>query len=168
VTVLGGSEARDQREVDGLVGMAIFLGATTMLFAGFLLAYVVLRAQAPAWPPPGTSPFPTAAAGANSLLLLAATLFLRRGRAHAALVLGIGFVVAQVVLWRHLVIAHLGPGAGTLGDTFFTLSVLHALHVVGGLAALAVRHRTPGRALTLYWDFVLVVWLVVLIVVCVL
>lgn len=158
----------DRRETDSVVGMAIFLGATAMLFAGFLLAYAVLRAQAPSWPPPGTPAFPTLAAGANSLLLVAATLALRRGRVSGALLLGAAFVVGQTLLWRHLVAGHLGPGAGTLGDTFFALSVLHALHVVGGLVALAVRRRRPHRAIALYWDFVLVVWLVIFVAVCVL
>jgi cytochrome c oxidase subunit III len=165
VTALPASE---RQKVDSVVGMAIFLGATAMLFAAFLLAYAVLRAQAPAWPPPGTPPFPAVTAGANSLLLLAAAVALRRGHTHAALAAGGGFVVGQVLLWRHLVAAHLGPGAGPLGDAFFALSVLHAVHVTGGLVALAVRRRAPSRALTLYWDFVLAVWAVIFVAVCVL
>jgi len=160
--------AAGRRETDRVVGVAIFLGATTMLFAAFLLAYAVLRAEAPAWPPVGTPPFPRAAAGANTLLLLAATLCLRAGRARAALALGAGFVVVQALLWRHLVAAHLGPGAGLMGDVFFALSALHALHVLAGLVALAaVRARRP-RAVTLYWDFVLGVWIVIFLAVCVL
>ena len=160
--------ASPRREVDGVVGMAIFLGATTMLFAGFLLAYAVLRAQAPAWPPPGTPPFPIAAAGANSLLLFAATLVLRRGSPRIALVLGAGFVLGQAALWRHLVAGHLGPGAGALGDVFFALSVLHALHVVAGLVALLVTRKRRSRALALYWDFVLGAWVVIFVSVCLL
>jgi cytochrome c oxidase subunit 3 len=157
-----------RRQVDGMVGTAIFLGATTMLFAAFLLAYAVLRGQAAAWPPPGTPPFPAVAAGANSLWLVAAAVALRRRWPYVALGAGAAFIVGQVLLWRHLVAAHLGPGAGTLGDTFFALSVLHAVHVTGGLIALAIRRRGPPRALTLYWDFVLALWLVVFIAVCVL
>src|SRR3989337_2269930 len=34
------------------VGMLIFLGAETMLFAGFVTAYLVFRLGAPVWPPP--------------------------------------------------------------------------------------------------------------------
>lgn len=34
------------------VGMLIFLGAETMLFAGFVAAFVVFRLSAPVWPPP--------------------------------------------------------------------------------------------------------------------
>ena len=77
-------------------------------------------------------------------------------------------MVVQALLWRHLVAAHLGPGAGLMGDVFFALSALHALHVLAGLVALAaVRARRP-RAVTLYWDFVLGVWIVIFLAVCVL
>jgi heme/copper-type cytochrome/quinol oxidase subunit 3 len=37
------------------VGMAIALGAVAMSFAGVLLSYAIVRAQAPLWPPPGES-----------------------------------------------------------------------------------------------------------------
>ena len=55
-----------------------------MLFAALLLAYAVVRAQAPAWPPAGTPPFPRGAAGGNGLVLLAAGFALRRARSHGS------------------------------------------------------------------------------------
>ena len=156
----------DRRQVDGLVGLAIFLGATTMLFAGLLLAYAVLRAQAIAWPPPGTPPFPTAAAGAVGLLLVGASVALRAARPGVALACGAAFLAGQIGLWRHLVAAHLGPGAGPLGGVFFALTGFHALHVAAGLVVLvAARARRP-RLATIYWDFVLAVWLVIYVAVC--
>ena len=157
-----------RRQIDGMVGLAIFLGATAMLFAAMLFAYAVVRAQAPAWPPPGTPPFPRGAAGACGLLLIAASLSLRAGRARVALVLGAAFLTAQAALWRHLVAVHLGPGTGALGDVFVALTAFHALHVLGGLVALVATGGRPLRALTLYWDFVLVVWAVLYVAVCVL
>lgn len=162
-----GSQA-ERRRIDGLVGLAIFLGATTMLFAALLLAYAVLRAQAVSWPPPGTPPFPRLGAGAVGVLLVAACLCLRAARPRLALACGAAFLVGQVALWRHLVSAHLGPGAGPLGDVFFALTGFHALHVAAGLIVLAgagARARRP-RLVTLYWDFVLAVWLVIYAAVC--
>ena len=165
-----------RREVDAAVGLMIFLGAVAMLFAALLLAYAVLRTQAIAWPPPGTPEFPRGGAAANGLLLVAVSVALRgaarrRALTVAALALGVGFLIAQVVLWRQLVATRLGPGAGAFGDVFFALSALHGLHVAGGLIALAttVRPAAPARRLrltTLYWDFLLVVWLVVYVAVC--
>jgi len=123
-----------RRELNGAVGLVVFLGTLAMLFAAMLFAYAVVRLQAPSWPPPGTPAFPQGGAAANGLLLLATSFGLRaatrrRGWAVGALALGTGFLVAQIVLWRQLVTARLGPGAGALGDVFFALSALHAVHV---------------------------------------
>jgi len=162
-----------RREIDASVGLFIFLGATAMLFAALLLAYAILRAEAPVWPPAGTPPFPRGAATANTAVLLAAALALRsarstgrRGLAFAAFGLGTTFLILQGALWRHLAATHLGPSAGALGDVFFALSVFHALHVLGGVIALAVTRARRLRLLTTYWDFVLVVWVVIYVAVC--
>lgn len=155
-----------RREVDAQVGLVIFLGATAMLFAALLLAYAIVRAQASVWPPAGAPPFPRTAAGASTLALVAASLALRRGSAGLALGMGAAFLAAQAALWHHLVAIRLGPGAGALGEVFFALSVLHAAHVLGGLVALAWAGPRRWRLLTLYWDFVLAVWLVIYLAVC--
>jgi cytochrome c oxidase subunit III len=164
-----------RHEVDATVGLLVFLGATAMLFAALLLAYAILRAEAPVWPPAGTPPFPRGAATVNTAVLLAAGLALRAARAtgrhglaFAGLALGAAFLVLQVALWRHLAATHLGPSAGPLGDVFFALSVLHALHVLGGLVALALTRARRLRLLTTYWDFVLAVWIVIYVAVCLL
>jgi cytochrome c oxidase subunit III len=162
-----------RRELDGRVGLIVFLAATTMLFAALLLAYAILRAQAGAWPPAGAARFPRATAGANTLALIAAGALLRRARATGArpwlagaAVLGAAFLGFQAVLWRHLVFAKLGPGSGPLGDAFFALSMLHAAHVMGGVVALAIIGMRRISTLVLYWDFVTVAWLVVYVAVC--
>ena len=177
------SEARlnGANGANSAVGMAVFLGACAMLFAALLFAYALLRAQATAWPPPGTPPFPRGAAASNGLLLIAAGFALRRARARgpawAAGALGLGtlFLLMQATLWGRLVAAHLGPGTGALGDAFFALSAFHALHVLGGLVAIAVLLRSRAhpelrarrqRLATIYMDFVAVVWLVIYLAVC--
>ena len=167
--------------LNGAVGMAVFIGACAMLFAALLFAYAVVRSQASGWPPPGTPPFPRGAAGMNGLLLIGAGFALRRARtggprfAVAALGLGTLFLLMQVTLWGRLVASHLGPGSGALGDAFFALSGFHALHVLGGLVAIAflLRARLPAetrlrrlRLATIYMDFVAVVWLVFFVAVC--
>ena len=163
-------------KLNGAVGMAVFLGACAMLFAALLFAYAVVRMQAVAWPPPGTPPFPRAAAASNGLLLLAAGFALRRARtrgpawAAGALGLGTTFLLMQIALWGRLVAAHLGPGTGALGDAFFALSAFHALHVLGGLVAIAILLRPRARPdarprrlrlATIYLDFVAAVWVVI-------
>ena len=177
------SASASAQRLNGAVGMAVFLGACAMLFAALLFAYAVLRSQAVAWPPPGTPPFPRGDAGANGLLLIAAGFALRRARtrgpawAGGALGLGALFLLMQAALWGRLVTAHLGPGTGALGDAFFALSMFHALHVLGGLVAIAVLLRPGARAdarprrlrlAILYMDFVVVVWVIFYVAVCLL
>jgi cytochrome c oxidase subunit III len=155
-----------RRQIDAQVGLMIFLGATAMLFAAMLLAYAIVRAQSPAWPPAGTPPFPRGAAAGNTLALVAASLALRRGWARAAFGFGAAFLLLQAALWRHLVAVHLGPSAGALGEVFFALSALHALHVLGGLVSLALTRARRPRLHALYWDFVLGIWVVLYVAVC--
>ena len=157
--------------VNASVGMAIFLGATAMLFASLMLAYAILRAQAPAWPPAGAAPLPRGVVvllGANTLVLAAASVALRR-RPGVALALGAGFAALQVVAWRAAASGGVGPASSTYGSVFFALSILHAVHVGGGIAALAAVIARGGRPrlVTAYWDFLLVVWVIVYLAVCV-
>jgi cytochrome c oxidase subunit 3 len=172
------SDGLARQDATATIGMAIFLGAAAMLFAALFLAYAVMRAQAPAWPPAGATPLPRGVLGLNSLVLAAASLALRgargaarrdeptraRRRAWAALALGAAFLAAQVAVWRGLVGAGAGPASGIYGSVFFAISGLHALHVAGGVVALALvaaRGPTARRlgACVWYWDFVLAVWL---------
>jgi cytochrome c oxidase subunit III len=157
-----------RRQIDAQVGLVVFLGVTAMLFAAMLLAYAIVRGEAPAWPPVGSPPFPRGAAAANTLALVAASLALRRGRARAAFGFGAAFLALQAALWRHLVAVHLGPSAGAIGEVFFALSALHALHVLGGLFALAATRARHPRLHALYWDFVLAIWVVLYVAVCLL
>jgi len=178
---LPGFPSEMTKRVTGSVGMMVFLGACAMLFAALLFAYAVMRSQTAAWPPPGTPPFPRGAAAMNGLMLIAAGFALRRagvrGPAWAAGALGLGalFLLMQATLWGRLVSSHLGPGTGALGDAFFALSGFHALHVLGGLIAIAflLRGRAPTevrlrrlRLATVYMDFVAVVWAIVFVAVC--
>lgn len=160
-----------RRETDAAVGLLVFLGATTMLFAALLLAYAVLRAQAPQWPPPGTPPLPRGLAGANTVLLAGASAALwraRRGGQRAwratAGMLAAGFLAGQIALWRHLAAVGLGARGQLPGQVFLALSALHALHVAAGLLVLVWSRRL--RLVSLYWDFVLAVWVVLYVAVC--
>lgn len=167
------------------VGMAIFLGAAAMLFAAMFLAYAVMRAQAPAWPPAGQAALPRGVLALNSLILIAASVALRGALAASrrdeaaraqtlswvALVLGAAFLAAQIAVWRSLSLSGAGPASGIYGSVFFAISGLHALHVAGGVVALAlVAGRGALRRLAataLYWDFVLAVWVVFFFAACV-
>ncbi len=170
MTTTAAAAAR-RSEMDATVGLLVFFGTTAMLFAALLLAYAVLRAQAPHWPPPAAPPLPRGLAGVNTLVLLGASAALWRARRCgdrrdgvwlvAAGALGAGFLAGQILLWRHLVLVGLGQ---LPGQVFLALSALHALHVAAGLIVLLVSRRI--RLVGLYWDFVLAVWIVLYLAVC--
>ena len=176
-----GARSAAARDVDAAVGMTILLGAWVMLFAALFLAYGVVRVQASEWPPFGAPRLPLLVPGINTLLLLASSGVLRRGLTRArrgdagsllpatvvATLLGLAFIGAQIASWRSMLARGLFPSSGVYGSVFYALTGFHALHVVGGVVALALlavqtaRGRTTLRALRLtaiYWDFVAIVW----------
>jgi cytochrome c oxidase subunit 3 len=163
--------------------MVIALASWAMLFASLFLAYVVLRVEQVAWPPPGSARLPVPLAGASTAVLLASSGVLaaaqRRHRAgdRAGLVsrlwitlgLGVGFLALQSGVWWQARQAGLEV-SGVLGSVLYALSGLHALHVLGGLAALAwllfrVRRGplaagrgSPVVLVALFWHFLDLVW----------
>jgi cytochrome c oxidase subunit 3 len=159
-----------------------------MLFAGSLVAYLVTRAQNPVWRTASMPGLPRGLLASTALLLvLAVTL---RGAERAgrdadaqkvvrwlagSVALGCAFLVAQGLNWLEVAGAALPSELRSLYVfTFFLLTALHALHVLFGLGPLvwvlvrAARGRlslAKSEALLLsrrYWDFLLVVWLVLL------
>lgn len=187
----GGDERHWAREsggvsrVDGVrLGMLIFLGAETMLFAGFVAAYLVFRLGAPAWPPPGQPRLPIEVTGANTAVLLSSGYTLwralkaaRRG-SYAALagnlaftaLLGLTFIGVQGYEWMRLLRFGLTASSGIYGAVFYTLIGAHALHVAGALAWIliflfgkclrmsAVPEGGSLPALAMYWYFVVGLW----------
>lgn len=88
----------------------------------------------------------------------------------AAFALGSAFVGLQTLLWWTTWQQGITPSTGTLGTVFYSLTVLHALHVTAGLAVLAYLlgmtlggRSMAGRVTTLrlcgmFWHFVGGVW----------
>lgn len=177
------------------LGLLLLLISLAILFISSLVGFWFVRASVAAgttWPPPGMPPLPRGMWVATGLLLvvsgalhlaLVAARKGERGRLVAclvvSLVLGTAFMVLQSINWN----AFIQPmaAASIAGDKdgqrwfgqFFVLTVLHGLHVVGGLIPLGVtvqRARLgrygPGRSTgvllcAMYWHFLDVVWVVI-------
>jgi cytochrome c oxidase subunit 3 len=87
-------------------------------------------------------------------------------------VLGITFLVLQAVDYSMLFGEGLTMGSGPFGTTYFTLTGFHGAHVFGGVLMLGVilyrgmagqfsaRHHDAVEAVSLYWHFVDVVWII--------
>jgi len=174
----------------GRLGMILFLAALGVLFAASMVAYLVVRLRAPHWPPEGSPRLP-AGLWVSTVLLLASSFTIRealdrvrrgaqtplRSWLVVTFALGVAFLLSQILSWGNLVLAHHLPATANLyAFTFYMLSGLHGLHVLGGLVAMGIVLRnayrskyTPARHegvsyLSMYWHFLDAVWLVMFVV----
>jgi cytochrome c oxidase subunit 3 len=87
-------------------------------------------------------------------------------------VLGITFLALQAIDYSLLFGEGMTLGSGPFGTTYFTLTGFHGAHVFGGVLMLGVilyrgmagqfsaRHHDAVEAVSLYWHFVDVVWII--------
>jgi cytochrome c oxidase subunit III len=89
----------------------------------------------------------------------------------ATFVIGVTFLIMQATDYVILGSEGMTLSAGTYGTTYFTLTGFHGAHVFGGAIMLGVllyrglagqfsaRHHDAVEAVSLYWHFVDVVWI---------
>ena len=164
------------------VGHIATLASIFAIFAALIIAYL-MRANNPAfWKPIALPPqlmLSTALLILCSVAIETARWALReRGlQAYATWLvrtgwLSVAFLVSQVLCWKIL--------AENLDDNqnrglFFVLTGAHAVHIVGGIAALSyliwrvyhpwsidgdIRRKTISVMLATYWHFMAIIWLV--------
>ncbi|HEY2916567.1 MAG TPA: cytochrome c oxidase subunit 3 [Candidatus Limnocylindrales bacterium] len=87
-------------------------------------------------------------------------------------VLGVTFLVLQAIDYSELFSKGMTMGSGPFGTTYFTLTGFHGAHVFGGVLMLGVilyrgmsgqfsaKHHDAVEAVSLYWHFVDVVWII--------
>ena len=159
-----------------LVGMALFIASESIFFLGIVAAYIVFREQGLAT---ARAQLDVGRTAVFSVLLFASSgtvglATARRSRAWLGLTaaLGAAFLAGQALEYARLLGAGLRPGSELFGTTFFTLTGLHAIHVLVGLVLLgalllaaSARPRRVGHAawegIAMYWHFVDAVWVVV-------
>lgn len=178
--------ATDRRADTGVsnaqLGIWLFIASEVMLFGALFSAYALLRVSAPDWPV-GREVLSVAYGLGNTAILAQVTgLAMRaRGRTPAnvrrlliiSAVFGLAFLGVKATEYSGEIAAGLLPSNNTFLATYFTLTGLHALHVIGGVianlwaASSAVRIdpdrlAARTRAVAIYWIFVDVVWLAIL------
>jgi heme/copper-type cytochrome/quinol oxidase subunit 3 len=167
----------------GRLGIWILISSEIVIFAGLLGSYILFRLAHPDWG--GEAARLNLFAGTlNTLLLLGSNFFMMKGGAAAeadrtgdvkkflmlTMVLGAAFLGVKGFEYSSEFARGEFPSSGNFWSFYFLLTGIHALHILGGLAAIGllwgralkgtlgpVRHRV---ALTgIYWSFVEVVWI---------
>ncbi len=182
------SATEEEHEDYRLFGLATFLVADGMTFAGFFAAYLTFRAVNPLLPDAVYElelPLPTL----NTILLLVSSAtFHRAGQALRksqpkacqkwlliTAGLGFAFLASQMVEYFTL---PFGLTDNLYASTFYALTGFHGLHVtVGAVMILIVwwQSRSPGGRITpenqfpleaaeLYWHFVDGIWVILFII----
>ncbi len=167
---------------DPVLGTLLFVFAETMFFCGLISAYLVLREQAPVWPPLGQPRLPIVITGVNTAILLGSGAAIWKASEHhregertltqrwwqATIFLGGVFLLIQGSEWSRLLDFGLRSEGSVYGATFYTLVGAHAAHVVGGVLVLGWglwrSHSRVGlsqaqvSAIQLFWSFIVLVW----------
>jgi cytochrome c oxidase subunit 3 len=159
--------------------MTVGLAAIVMLFTGFTSAYVVRKGLSDDWVSmqlPGILWW-------NSLVLLASSFTIEMAKRNFSSVprlrrwwlltffLGIAFLAGQWEAWRQLVSTGVYVHSNPSSSFFYVLTVSHAVHLAGGVLALAyltlrlwTGRLTPVATgvMALYWHFMDGLWIYLL------
>ena len=172
--------------VNGKLGVWLFLSSEVMLFAALFSSYILLRVGSTEWPH-GWQELNVPLGAVNTIVLIASSVTMVMAWASLKmhdfgkfrLYLGLTILAAVLFLVNKYFeyAAHLSTGEGPWRSTFlaiyFTMTGLHALHIVGGIVVNsylwgpgAKMWKTQPERFTnrieiagLYWHFVDLVWI---------
>ncbi len=180
-------EARPDTGLNNVkIGIWLFLASEVMLFGALFASYILLRVGAPTWPR-GADVLNVPLATVNTLVLISSSVtmvmswasLVKKDFGRFRLFMGgtvlLGFVFLGIKYIEYSSKFHHGllPSTSTFLAIYFTLTGLHALHVIGGMAVNAYlwgpgasMWKESPRQLTnrvetagLFWHFVDLVWI---------
>jgi len=148
----------------------LFIASEVMLFGALFSSYALLRVSATDWPAVGTM-LHNVLGGLNTVLILGVAVFAlgagRTGSSYPRALLTVASVLALLFLavtgmeYRAALTLGLPPATSTFMALFFSLTGLHALHVIGGIVVNVWATTSDRRKLVArYWVFVAIIWLV--------
>ena len=175
-------KGRDSAPPAARIGLKMFIAVASVLFMLLILAYAG-RMAFEDWRPAPESRLlwlNTFVLILSSLAMQWAQIAARRGRLAdvkigliAGGVTALAFVVGQILAWRQLATMGLFDVKNPAIAFFYLITGLHAMHLLGGMVALgrtadrvwrrgfeAAKVRQGVELCTLYWHFLLLVWLV--------
>ena len=167
------------------IGVWTAIGSILMLFVALTSAYIVRSASANDWRPitmPKVLWLSTALIiiSSGTIELARRSLKQERNRVYArwlvnTVVLGVGFVVSQLMAWRQLVKQGVYLASNPYNSFFYLFTAAHGVHLLGGLGALTylvvrttkkrntlegeLRRMGAADAATIYWHFMDALWI---------
>jgi len=141
-------EARpDTGLTNGKLGIWLFLASEVMLFGALFASYVMLRVGSEHWPP-GATYLNIPLATLNTVILISSSVTMvlawaslarndfKKFRVFMAITILCGFGFLTVKYFEYSAKFHheLYPSTNTFLAIYFTLTGLHMLHVIGGMA----------------------------------
>jgi heme/copper-type cytochrome/quinol oxidase subunit 3 len=169
------------------LGIWLFLASEVMLFGALFSSYILLRVAAPVWPHGYEIPLNIPLATVNTVILISSSVTMvmswaslklhdfGKSRMYMGLTLlcAAGFLVIKYIEYSEKLTHGLLPSTSTFLATYFTMTGLHGLHVIGGMVVMAYllvpgagmwqtqpeRYTNRVEAVGLYWHFVDLVWI---------
>ena len=168
----------------GVMGMLVFIVSLAMIFAATILGLVVVRIEDEGpWPPAGMPALPSLLGLSTAVILLSSLTmwFTTRAIARdrliafrrwlwATFLLGLAFLILQIVSWSQVIADDLDFESHLYAWTFYVLTALHALHVLGGIGPMGLVVANAGRGryradrhrgvtyVAMYWHFLDLAW----------
>jgi cytochrome c oxidase subunit 3 len=171
---------------NGKLGIWLFLASEVMLFGALFSTLILLRTSSPNWPH-GWDILNVPLATLNTFVLISSSVTvimawaslrlgdLRKGRIYLGLTLacGFGFLIIKAIEYTTKFQHHLYPSKHNFYATYYVMTGLHGLHVIGGMIVFAyllgpgakLYHTAPQQFTNrvevtgLYWHFVDLVWI---------
>ena len=168
------------------LGIWLFLASEVMLFGSLFSAYTLLRMGAATWPDQSAT-LSVPLASLNTLILISSSVTmvmawaslkrqsLPQYRLYMGLTLlgGLLFLVVKVVEYGDKFSHHLYPSSNNFLALYFTLTGLHAIHVIAGMVVNAYlwlpgtrmwatepdRFTNRVEVAGIYWHFVDLIWI---------
>ncbi|HEY0729437.1 MAG TPA: cytochrome c oxidase subunit 3 [Pyrinomonadaceae bacterium] len=167
------------------IGMWVGLASVAMMFTSLSSAYIVRSASANDWV---TLPMPKVLLASTAFILgSSVTIEIARRKLKAALnepytkwllitvLLGAGFVLAQIMAWRQLTRQGIYLVSNPHSSFFYLLTGAHAVHLFGGLVGLTflwlrsrrrlteavpiAKRKAATDAVSIYWHFMDALWI---------
>ena len=170
----------------GKLGTWLFLASEVMLFGALFSSYILLRVGSDAWPA-GSELLNIPLATLNTALLIISSVTVVLGWASLKLgendkakthlwitvILACGFLVVKGFEYYGKFAHGISPATNNFYATYFTMTGLHGLHVIGGIAVFLYLLTSGSKLLEenpehyanriecagLYWHFVDLVWI---------